>query len=68
MGWADFRPKYSELYILRARLPPVTPYLGLTATLDNKAPKVVESPSSFEEIEPCGLLLIDPGSVLILCL
>ncbi len=51
MGWADFRPKYSELYILRAQLSPGTPYSGLIATLDKKALKVVESTGGFENCE-----------------
>lgn len=46
--WNRFRTKYTELHVLRARLPPAIPFLGLTATLDSKALKVVQETGGFE--------------------
>ena len=48
--WSDFRPRFGELHVLRARLPQV-PFLGVSATLDKEAIAVIRKDASFGDCE-----------------
>ena len=45
--WKDFRPRYSELGVLSARLPSI-PYLGITATLTPRIGDYIKKSSGFD--------------------
>ena len=47
--WKEFRPTYFNLSILRTRLPPNVPLLGVSATLDAETLEVVQERCSFKE-------------------
>lgn len=56
--WKDFRPRYSELGVLRARLPRV-PYLGVTATLTPKMEDYIKKSSGFDYSSPVYRTSVD---------
>ena len=50
-NWKDFRPRYSKLGILRARLPSIL-YLGVTATLTPSIEDYIKKSSGFDYLCP----------------
>lgn len=51
--WRNFRCEFSELHVLRSRLPVHVPYLGVSATLDKKTLSIVRKDAGFDD---CQLL------------
>lgn len=46
--WKDFRPEYSELHMLRSRIPAHVPVLGVSATLDPQTLEWIKESAGFD--------------------